>query len=86
MKTALLLLPLVGLFSAPAFAKKNCTDEPKSKWMSEEAFKKKAVEEGYKIRKFKQPGTCYEIYGTDKDGNDVEIYFNPVDGSIVKKK
>jgi len=23
---------------------------------------------------------------TDKDGNDVEIYFNPVDGSIVKKK
>ena len=74
------------LMSAPAFAKKSCTDEPKSKWMSEEAFKKKVTEEGYKIRKFKQPGTCYEIYGTDKDGKDVEIYFNPVDGSIVKRK
>lgn len=82
--TILTALPL--LLSAPAFAKKSCTDEPKSKWMTEEAFKKKVTDEGYKIRKFKQPGSCYEIYGTDKDGNDVEIYFNPVDGSIVTKK
>lgn len=86
MKTVLVLIPLTFLFNAHAFAKKSCTDEPKAKWMSEEAFKAKASEEGYKIRKFKQPGSCYEIYGTDKDGNEVEIYFNPVDGSIVKKK
>ncbi len=82
--TILTALPL--LLSTPAFAKKSCTEEPKSKWMTEEAFKKKVTDEGYKIRKFKQPGTCYEIYGTDKEGNDVEIYFNPVDGSIAKKK
>ena len=69
-----------------AYAKKNCTDQPKEKWMTETAFKKKAEAEGYKIRKFKQPGSCYEIYGTNKDGKDVEIYFNPVDGSIVKSK
>lgn len=86
MKAALLVIALPFFFSAPAFAKKSCTEEPKSKWMSEEAFKKKALEQGYKIRKFKQPGSCYEIYGTDKDGNKVEVYFNPVDGSIVKKK
>lgn len=81
--TILMSLPL--LFSVPAFAKKSCTEEPKAKWMSEEAFKKKVTAEGFKIRKFKQPGSCYEIYGTDKDGNEVEIYFSPVDGSIVKK-
>lgn len=80
----LLFLPL--FFSASAFAKDSCTKEPKAKWMSEEAFKKKVTTEGYKIRKFKQPGSCYEIYGTDKDGKNVEIYFNPVDGSIAKKK
>lgn len=74
------------LLSTSAFAKKSCTEEPKSKWMSEEAFKKKATEEGYKIRKFKQPGSCYEIYGTDKAGKEVEIYFNPVDGSVVKRR
>jgi len=73
------------IFPVSAWAKKNCTDQPKDKWMSEEAFKKKAEAEGYKIRKFKQPGTCYEIYGTDKSGKDVEIYFNPVDGSIAHR-
>lgn len=86
MKLTSLITALPLLLSTPAFAKKSCTDEPKSKWMTEDAFKAKAMEEGYKIRKFKQPGTCYEIYGTDKDGKNVEIYFNPVDGSIVKRK
>ncbi|QDK47077.1 PepSY domain-containing protein [Bdellovibrio sp. ZAP7] len=82
----IILLAVLSLLSTSAFAKKNCTDEPKDKWMSEADFKKKVESEGYKISKFKQPGTCYEIYGTDKDGKKVEIYFNPVDGSITKQK
>lgn len=86
MRHVLFLTALSFLTGSPAFAKKSCTDEPKSKWMTEEAFKKKVTDEGYKIRKFKQPGTCYEIYGKDKDGNEVEIYFDPVDGRIVKRK
>lgn len=85
MKTKLMIATFIAL-AGTAHAKKSCTDEPKSKWMSEEAFKKKVQEQGYTIRKFKQPGTCYEIYGTNKDGKKVEIYFNPVDGSIVKEK
>lgn len=80
------LMSSVFLNSGLAHAAKSCTDQPKEKWMTVEQFKKQKEAEGYKIRKFKQPGTCYEIYGTDKDGNDVEIYFNPVDGSIVKRK
>lgn len=82
----LLILSLVLLTNNSAFAKKSCTDQPKDKWMTEEDFKKKVEADGYKIRKFKQPGSCYEIYGTNKDGKSVEIYFNPVDGSIVKSK
>jgi hypothetical protein len=74
------------VLSANAFGAKKCTDEPESKWMTQEAFKAQVEAEGYKIRKFKQPGSCYEIYGTDKEGKKVEIYFNPVDGSIVKFK
>ncbi len=69
-----------------AQAKKSCTDQPKDKWMSEADFKKKVESEGYTIRVFKQPGSCYEIYGTDKAGKQVEIYFNPVDGTPVKSK
>lgn len=74
------------MVSGLAHAKKNCTDQPKDKWMKEEDLKKRLEGEGYKIRKFKQPGSCYEIYGTNKDGKNVEIYFNPVDGSVVKEK
>lgn len=76
---------LLATVSLSAHAKKNCTDSPKEKWMKEEDFKKKVEAQGYKISKFKQPGSCYEIYGTDKEGKEVEIYFNPTDGSIVKK-
>ena len=88
MKKQILVMTMAALIggSAVAHAAKRCTDLPKDKWMTVEAFKKQKEAEGYKIRKFKQPGTCYEIYGTDKDGNDVEIYFNPVDGSVVKEK
>lgn len=85
MKQLFMVLALLGA-STSAFAKKDCTKEPKSKWMSEADFKKKVEAEGYKISKFKQPGTCFEIYGTNKEGKKVEIYFNPVDGSIVKEK
>lgn len=85
MKQLVLILAVLGAATV-AHAKKECTTEPKSKWMSEDDFKKKVEAEGYKISKFKQPGSCYEIYGTNKEGKKVEIYFNPVDGAIVKAK
>ena len=85
MKKIVVALLMLG-FGLSAYAKRNCTDQPKEKWMTEEAFKKKVEEMGYKIKKFKKPGTCYEIYGTDKDGKSVEIYFSPVDASIVESK
>lgn len=81
MIAALTIIPLVG-----AHAKKDCTNEPKNKWLTVEDFKKMMEAKGYKIAKFKQPGTCYEIYGTRSDGKEVEIYFNPTNGSIVKEK
>ena len=82
-----LILATVVMFAGfSAHAKKSCTDQPKSKWMSENDFKKKAEELGYTIRKFKQPGSCYEIYGTNKDGQKVEVYFNPVDASVAKEE
>lgn len=80
---AIIALTMVG---GLAHAKKNCTDLPKDKWMKEDDFKKRLESEGYKIRKFKQSGSCYEIYGNNKSGKNVEIYFNPVDASIAKEE
>ncbi len=83
---ALTILAALFMMAGVAHAKKSCTDQPKEKWMKVDDFKKRLESEGYKIRKFKQPGTCYEIYGTDKEGKKVEVYFNPVDGSVVKSE
>ncbi len=81
----LIFASLIFFTALSTQAKKSCTDQPKDKWMREADFKAKVEGLGYNIRKFKQPGTCYEIYGTNKEGKKVEIYFNPVDASIVKE-
>lgn len=73
-------------FTAPAFAGPQCTTAPKDKWMSEAAMKAKIEKDGYRIKTFKVSGSCYEIYGFDSTGRKVEIYFNPVDGAVVKKE
>ena len=64
-----------------------CTTAPQADWQNQEAFQAQLVAQGYKINEFKvTDGNCYEIYGFNKDENKVEIYFNPVDGSIVKEE
>lgn len=40
--------------------------------------------EGYKIKKLKVDGQCYEVYGTHKDGRRFEIYMDTVTGKPVK--
>jgi len=64
-----------------------CTMEPPSAWQDAEVFQQNLTEQGYRINEFKvTEGNCYEIYGFDPEGTKVEIYFNPVDGSIVKSE
>ena len=85
MKTTLIALTLATLSTA-AMAGPECTNEPKDKWMPEASMKQKLEADGYRIKVFKTTkGNCYEIYGWDKQNQKVEIYFNPVDGKIVKQ-
>ena len=82
-----LIITAIVLFSVSnVFAEVTCTKEPVAKWKNQAAFEKELAAT-YKIKKFKvTKGNCYEIYGWDKAGKRVEIYFNPVDGSVVKQK
>jgi hypothetical protein len=85
--TILFAVAASALFAAaPAVASPECTKEPKAKWLSEDAMKTKATELGYKAEIFKVSGNCYEIYGYNKDGNQVEVYFNPVTGAVVEEE
>jgi hypothetical protein len=87
---AMLRLALTGfavlLGTGVAFADADCPVAPRDQWLSEADMKKKIADMGYMPDVFKVSGNCYEIYGKNKDGKDVEVYFNPVDGSIVKEE
>lgn len=62
---------------AHATGKMTC-DAPQAQWKSREALEAQLGKEGWEVRKSKVDGGCYEVYGTDPDGNRVEAYFHPV--------
>jgi hypothetical protein len=73
--------------SSAAVAGPKCTDEPQSKWLTAEQMTQKFQALGYKddVKKLHvSGGKCWEIYGTNKEGQKVEIYFHPITGDIVE--
>lgn len=81
-----LMLSALTLTSLPALASTQCTQAPSSEWLGEGEMRARIADMGYEIKEFKiTNGGCYEIYGWNEQGHRVEIYFNPVDASIVKQ-
>ena len=82
----LLVVLVLSAVSGTALAGPTCTSEPKEKWLSESAMKAKIATLGYTYKVFKvTTGNCYEIYGQDKAGQRIEIYFHPVTGALVEE-
>ena len=73
---AVAVLGAASMFSVHAFAKADCKAYPKNEWMSEADAKAKILAQGYTINKFKVDGNCDEIYGRNKEGKKVEIYYD----------
>jgi len=74
------------LVAGAAVAGPTCT-VPQEKWMKEADFKARLEAQGYQIKTFKvSRGQCYEIYGFDKNGKKVEIYFDPQTGAVIESK
>jgi len=86
MKIFVFAAALLVVASGAASAEPRCTSEPKDKWINESDMKAKIASLGYQTKVFKvTKGNCYEIYGFDKAGKRIEIYFNPITGSIVEQ-
>lgn len=84
LKIATMTLALVS--TTAAFAGPTCT-VPQEKWMKESDFRVMQEKQGYQIKTFKvSKGKCYEIYGLDKNGKKVEIYFDPSTGAELERK
>ena len=78
------LLPIaaaltIAFAASPAAAsgKLSC-DAPQKQWKSMARLQADLVKQGWQVRKAKVDGGCYEVYGTDPQGNRVEAYFHPV--------
>jgi len=78
------ILPIAAAFAlaaaaspAAATGKMTC-DAPLKQWKSMAALQAQLTKQGWQVRKAKVDGGCYEVYGTDPEGNRVEAYFHPV--------
>jgi hypothetical protein len=79
------LCACLTLGSAAAAGPK-CTDEPTTKWLTAPQMTQKFKALGFKddVKKLHiSKGQCWEIYGTDKIGQKVEVYFHPITGEIM---
>ena len=84
--SALVAALATTLFAGTAVAGPTC-NVPQEKWMKEANFKAQLEGQGYQIKTFKvSKGKCYEIYGFNKAGKKVEIYFNPETAAVLETK
>ena len=82
----LLTALLATVAATSAFAGPTC-NVPQEKWMKESDFRARMEAQGYQIKTFKvSKGNCYEIYGFDKAGKKVEIYFDPATAAVLESK
>ena len=72
-----LVLSAMGGLSAHATGLMSC-DNDESQRQSMEALEKKITADGWQVRKVKVDEGCYEVYGTNPEGDRVEAYFDPV--------
>ncbi len=71
--------------SAGAHGFDTCTQEPKDKWKPQAEAEAAAKAAGYTVTRSKVEGSCYEVYAKDKDGKKFELFYNPVDLTLVEK-
>ena len=90
MQSSRLSLALVAAVFAvaplAAQAKADCKAYPKSEWMKPDAARARIEAQGYTVNKFKVDGNCYEIYGRNKEGKKVEIYYDAKTLAVVKSE
>ena|GEM_PF-146451 len=63
-----------------ATSRMECESVDKADWMTETALEEKLVAEGWKVRRMKVDGECWDVYGTTPEGERVEACFHSATG------
>jgi hypothetical protein len=81
-----ILTALISLSVAHATGLATCDSGPREKWQPQDKLEKQLVDKGWKVRRIKEDGGCYEVYATDDKGERVEAYFHPLTLESVPTK
>jgi hypothetical protein len=81
----LVTLAAAALFAVPVFATglATCDSGPRETWQPQDKLEKMLLDQGWKIRRIKEDGGCYEVYAFDEKGERVEAYFHPKSLNLV---
>lgn len=89
MRNVLIATTLIGLSTAPAFAKSGnyCPKISRGEMIPVETVQQKVKEMGYDIRRVRFDDGCYKVYITEKaTGGEVKAYYDPATGELVRAK
>lgn len=64
--------------TAQAHGLATCDAGPQEKWQPKETLERKLTDKGWKIRRVRVDGGCYEVYAITAKGDKVEAYFHPL--------
>lgn len=76
-RRCLAMLLLLATQRSGATGLATCDSEPRSQWRTQEVLEKKLIERGWKVRRIKEDGGCFEVYALNDKGERVEAYFHP---------
>ena len=69
---------LLALPGAHATGLATCDSGAKETWQPQATLEQMLKAKGWTVRRVKEDGGCYEVYGLDDKGQRVEAYFHPL--------
>ena len=76
-RSAFAAAALVAASATHATGLATCESGAKETWQAQEKLEKALSEKGWKVRRIKVDGGCYEVYALNEKGEKVEAYFHP---------
>lgn len=78
---AALVMMLTSPISANATGLYSCEPTDHAQWLTQAELTTQLETLGWSVRRMKEDGGCWEVYGTTPEGQRVEGYFHPISGA-----
>ena len=86
MRTVFFTAVLFATTTAHATGLATCNSGPKEGWQPAAKLEQMLKDKGWTVRRIKEDGGCWEVYGLDEKGRRMEAYFHPVTLAPVPMK